>query len=114
MHPEDRRADQQVAQRAAAHAGDGAEEGEGDQVMPLLRRRQGARGCGELAAPSGPLRAPRTSIGAEGEDDDDSCTRLYEAYPQPHPDRRSQGDGEVPAEVASQVTPRRAHRSAGE
>ena len=42
VDPEDRRADQQVAHRAAADAGDHREEAEGDQGLPALGREQGA------------------------------------------------------------------------
>ena len=43
VDPEDRRADQQVAQRAAADAGDDREEDEGHERLALLGREQRAR-----------------------------------------------------------------------
>ena len=43
VHPEHGRADQQVAQRAAADAGHDGEEEEGDERLPLLGREQRAR-----------------------------------------------------------------------
>jgi hypothetical protein len=42
LDPEHRRADQQVAQRAAAHPGDGREEAEGDDVVLAMGGRQRA------------------------------------------------------------------------
>ena len=42
MHPEDRRADQEVAHRAAADAGHHREEDEGDERLLLHRREQRA------------------------------------------------------------------------
>ena len=43
MHPEDGGADHEVADGAAADAGDDGEKGEGDQGLLLLRRQQRAR-----------------------------------------------------------------------
>ena len=43
VHPEDRRADQQIAHGAAADPGHNGEEDEGDEGLPLLRRKHRPR-----------------------------------------------------------------------
>jgi hypothetical protein len=49
-HPEDRLAEQQVANRAAAEASDGGEEDEGDDVVLAPCGRERAAGCEERDA----------------------------------------------------------------